>query len=46
MNNFLCKHKKSVLLIITGGLAITGTYVGISEEAQIQILNGIEYILQ
>ncbi|WP_186380527.1 hypothetical protein [Brevibacillus brevis] len=46
MNNFLNKHKKSVLLIITGGLAIAGTYVDISEEAQMQILNGIEYILQ
>ncbi|CAI8970827.1 Phr family secreted Rap phosphatase inhibitor [Brevibacillus sp. IT-7CA2] len=46
MNNFLSKHKKSVLLIITGGLAIVGTYVGISEEAQIQILKGIEYFLQ
>ncbi|NRR20628.1 hypothetical protein [Brevibacillus sp. MS2.2] len=46
MNNVLSKHKKSVLLIITGGLAIAGTYVGISQEAQVQILNGIEYILQ
>ncbi|MFA4134122.1 MULTISPECIES: hypothetical protein [unclassified Brevibacillus] len=46
MKDFLKKHKKSVLLIITGVLAAAGTYVGISEEAQMQILNGIESILQ
>ncbi|NQF14730.1 hypothetical protein HPY31_12495 [Brevibacillus sp. HB1.3] len=34
MKDFLKKHKKSVLLIITGVLAVAGTYVGISEEAK------------
>lgn len=46
MKDFLKKHKKSVLLIIKGVLAVAGTEVGISEEAQMQILNGIESILQ
>ncbi|TQK41984.1 hypothetical protein FB479_11685 [Brevibacillus sp. AG162] len=42
MKDFLSKHKKSVLLIITGGLAIAGAYIGIDEEAQQQILKAIE----
>ncbi|WP_188069755.1 hypothetical protein [Brevibacillus brevis] len=46
MKDFLKKHKKSVLLIITGGLAITSTYFGIDEEAQMQILKAIKCVLQ
>ncbi|MED4897699.1 hypothetical protein [Brevibacillus porteri] len=42
MKDFLKKHKKSVLLIVTGALAIAGAYIGIDEEAQTQILKAIE----
>ncbi|WP_188068589.1 hypothetical protein [Brevibacillus brevis] len=42
MKDFLNKHKRSVLLILAGTLAIVGTYAGIGEEAQQQILKAIE----
>lgn len=38
MKDWLTKNKKSVLLILTGALAIVGVYTGIDEEAQQQIL--------
>ena len=42
MKAWFIKYKKPVLLILTGALAIAGTYIGIDEEAQQQILKLIE----
>jgi hypothetical protein len=44
MKEWFIQHKKSVLLILAGALAIVGTYLGINEESQQQILKAIEML--
>ncbi|MGG4449670.1 hypothetical protein [Brevibacillus porteri] len=45
MKEWLKKNKKSVLLILTGVLSITGAAIGLSEDLQLQIVSIVDQLL-